>query len=114
MGLIAGASQFLSAATLANTQGAPAQSTTLLDNFGSDLLAAGRRINNSGIGISSSARALNQQILNNPDYNQLLSLTVGSSATIEGLQQEILALRAGLSDDQLAPSLRGQEVDTEA
>ena len=112
---VAGASQFRNAAILANQQGIGAQSPQLLDGFSLDLLSAGRNLfGNNGIGLSSAARALNNQILNNPEYNTLLSLGAGSSATVEGLQQEILAIRAGKTDAQLAPSLRGNNVDTEA
>lgn len=118
MATIAGASQYRTAAILANTQGLAAQSPSLLNSgstdIGASLLSAGKNLAVSGFGISSSARALNDQLLNNSDYRTLLSLGAGTDATVEGLQQEILALRAGLSENQLAPSLRGTEVDTEA
>ncbi len=114
MATIAGASQYLNAATLANTKGLSAQSPSLLGNSASPtgLLDVGRRLSVRGIGLSSSARQLNQQFLNRTaDINELLSLTVGPSATVEGMQQQILALRAGTPTSQLARSLLQVETD---
>ena len=105
---IAGASRFLNAATLANTKGLAAQSPTLLGTGSAQsLLEAGRNLGVRGFGISSSARALNQQFLNrSADVNSLFSLAAGPDATIESAQQQILALRAGLSESKIARSLR--------
>lgn len=128
MTTIAGASQFLNSATLANTQGRAALSSTVLQEaVTTSLLEVGRRLApNNGIGISASARQLNEAFLNrSTDINALFSLGAGTDSTIEGAQQQILALRAQFSDDQLAPSLRsdngqvaesenGQNVDTTA
>lgn len=127
MTTITGASQYLNAATLANLQGQAAQSPTLLDGLGFDLGAIGKRINNSGIGVSSAARQLNQQLLNNSDFTTLLSLAAGTDATVEGMQQQIQALRSTLpiskldssvieggDNGQVSVSENGQEVDTEA
>ena len=108
---IPGASQFLNASTLANVQGVAAQSPTLLgETSTASLLEAGRGLAVSGIGLSSSARALNQQFLDrSADVNALFSLGAGGDATIEGAQQQILALRGRLSDSQLAPGLRSED-----
>ncbi len=129
MATIPGASQFINAATLANTRGISVQQPTVLSASASStsLLDAGRSIGGgNGIGLSASARAINQQFLNNSaDINAMFSLGIGTSATVEGAQQNILALRAGLNDSQLARSLRaddgsvsisdtGELVDTEA
>lgn len=131
MTTIPGASQFLNSATLANTQGLGAQPATVLGDGGIggvDILDVARgNAPDNGIGLSSRARLLNQQFLDSTSttFNEIFSLGLGSTATIEGLQQEILALRSQFSDDQLAPELRqdtgevaaaenGQEVDTEA
>lgn len=105
---IVGASRFLGAATLANTRGLAAQSPTLLGSGSAQsLLEAGRNLSQRGFGISSSARALNQQFLNrSADVNSLFSLAAGPDATIESAQQQILALRSGLSDSQIARGLR--------
>lgn len=121
---IPGASQFLNASTLANTRGVPAQSANFLgETSTASLLESGRNISSSGIGISASARALNNQFLNrSADVNAFFSLAAGPDATIEAAQQQILALRAGLNDSQLARGLRvddgsvaesdlGQEID---
>lgn len=66
-----------------------------------------------GIGLSSSARAINEKLVNQSQQgiNTLLSLATGSDATIEGAKQQILAMRAGLSDRQLAPSLQSTATD---
>ncbi len=136
MTTIAGASRFLSAATLANTQGVAAQAPTLLgESDTASLLDAGRGVSagNNGIGLSSSARAVNNSFLNRTaDINALLSLAVGADATIEGMQQQILALRSTLpssavhssvffdadevdaDDGSVSPSEIGTEVDEEA
>lgn len=126
---VAGASRFLGAATLANTQGIAAQQPSLLGQGGSatSLLDVGRANSVSGVGLSSNARALNNQFLESSSstFNQIFSLGIGATASIEGLQQQILALRAGIPDSQLAPSLRqdtgevaaaetGQQIDVEA
>ncbi len=143
---IPGASGFLNAATLANKQGIPAGQATVLGDGGIggvDILEAGRaNAPDNGIGLSSTARFLNKQFLESTTttFNAIFSLGLGATASVEGLQQQILALRASLPDSQLAPSLRevvvnedgeilndasiddgsvapaetGQEVDTEA
>ena len=131
MTTIPGASQFLNSATLANRQGLSAVQPSVLGEAGIgaiDILDIGRINNSTGIGLSASARALNKQQLSasTANFNALFSLGAGPDATIEGAQQQILALRSRLSDDQLAPDLRatddgsasasdlGQEIDTEA
>lgn len=117
---VAGASQYRNAAVLANTQGLAAQAPTLLSQTTDtmSLLASGRNLAVGGLGVgglSASARAVNQSLLaQSSAINGLFSLGAGGDATIDGALQQILAIRAGLSDSQLAPSLRGQEVDTEA
>jgi len=118
-GLIAGASQYLNAATLANKKGTSAQSPSLLGSggFGDsiNILDIGRGASNSGLGISSRARALNaQQIASNEaGYNALFSLSAGTDATVDGAKQMILALRSRMTDDQLAPSLRSDAPKTD-
>lgn len=112
---VAGASRFLTTATLANEQGFSATSTGLIENLGTvSLLDVGRSISgNNGIGLSGNARALNQQFLSSStsNFNSIFSLNVATTSSVEALQQGILALRSSLSDDQLAPSLRGNLVD---
>ncbi len=113
---VAGASQFLNASTLANSRGIAPSAPTVLSQNGStaSLLESGRnalRVPGYGFGVSSGARALNAQYLSQSESlgNQILSLGVGASATLEGAQQQILALRSRYSDDQLAPFLRTEE-----
>ena len=84
---------------------------------GTDLLSVARAIRrDNGVGLSSNSRARITQYLNNTSsgFNSLLSLGVGAGTTIEGLQQQILALRSSLPDNQVAPSLRGKTFDSEA
>ena len=107
---VAGASQFLNQATLANTQGISAVSTNVLSESagGISLLDVARsNAPDNGIGLSRSARALNTQILqnNSESFNQLFSLTGGGSATIESAQTQILALRSS------TPLSRGSTID---
>lgn len=112
---IPGASQFLNAATLANQQGTPAQTTNIFSGQDSttSLLAVGRAIApDDGIGISAAARALNEQLLNNGEsINELFSLGAGSDATLEGAQQQILALRASTPESQLSREVLGESAD---
>ncbi len=124
---IPGASGFLGAATLANVRGIGAQSPTILgEGSATGLLESGRSLAAGGFGISSGARAINQQFLNrSTDVNALFSLAVGPDATIEGAQQQILALRGRIPESQLSRAVlgddggvsapeTGQEIDTEA
>ena len=115
---VAGASRFYNASSLANVRGLAAQSSNLLGSLASsiNLLDFGRQNAIKGIGLSSNARLLNKQYLdsNKSTYNQIFSLGLGTTATVEGLQQNILALRAKTPDHKLARSLRGSVVDEEA
>lgn len=126
MTLIAGASQYLSQSTFTNTTGAAAVAADILStSVSNSLLDAGRRLAVDGIGLSSSARALNKQILeqNTGLYNGLFSASGGASATIESAQTQIAALRSAnspsrdvtIQDDGTVRSSRlGLEVDEEA
>ena len=126
---VPGASRFLNAATLANLRGIPAQQGTVLSDSSVSILSVGRSglMNAGGVGLSASARALNETFLNRTsDINAMFSLGTGSGATIEGLQQQILALRASLPESALSRDLKnpdngeaaagqnGQVVDQEA
>ncbi|MCB9983038.1 MAG: hypothetical protein H6861_05110 [Rhodospirillales bacterium] len=110
MTTIPGASQYIGAAILANTQGLAAQSTTLLGSAGSatSLLDAGRSIyGNNGIGLSARSRQLTNELLASTaaEANSLFSFTVGETSTVEAAQIQIKALRAKTPTDQLARSL---------
>ncbi|MBX2833881.1 MAG: hypothetical protein KTR28_02810 [Micavibrio sp.] len=98
MARIAGASQYLASATLANKGGFSAQSSSILGNFsgGADLLAAGKRINRSGIGMSASSRAQLDQFMNKSNATFSTLLSVGVEAGVQNLQTQILGLRAKL------------------
>jgi hypothetical protein len=111
--IVPGASKYLNAATLANKKGIAAQGSSLLSGSGSSaasLLDVGRAINSGfGPGLSQTARALNNQMMNNQDtINKLLSLTVGAGATVEGASTIIKALRSKVPVSQLSDSVREQ------
>lgn len=125
---VPGSSQFLNAATLANTRGLAAGSPSLLGDSNISLLDSGRRISrNNGIGLSASSRAANRQLIESTrsESNALFSLAIGQGNSVQGAQTQILALRSQTPDSQLARSLQvddgsfsapttGQEIDTEA
>ena len=128
---IPGASQFLGAATLANKNGTPAaQATVLGEGSATSLLDVGRALAPGGVGLSQNARQLNSQFIESSktQFNALFSLGIGATASVEGLQQQILAIRASLPESKVhslaAPIAQddggviegetGQEVDTEA
>lgn len=107
MTTIPGASQYLNASTLANSQGvAAAQSNVLAESGVADVLEAARVDN--GIGLSARSRALTKQFLetSGSGFNQIFSLNGVEFGTDETLQQAILALRAKVPESRLAPSLR--------
>ncbi|PCJ99723.1 MAG: hypothetical protein COA45_02580 [Zetaproteobacteria bacterium] len=100
MARIAGASQYLNQATLANKQGStfvPADILSLTSS--SSLLDVGRATSVSGVGISARARQLNNQIIenNSSSYNRLFSLSGGASATTGAAQIQIAGLAATAS-----------------
>lgn len=109
-GTIPGASGFLNAATLANTRGVAAGSSSLLNGGLSspDLLDVGRRINRNNIGLSSNARAINKSFLSSSTstFNAIFSLGVGTTSSIEALQQGILALRSQVSPNNLSRAVQ--------
>ena len=115
MALIIGAAKFLNAATLANTRGvAPSTPNVLGENasVASVLDGARNTLAVPGIGLSSRSRALTAAFLNRTDdINKMFSLGLGSGATIEGLQQQILALRAKLPLTELGASVLNVDVD---
>ncbi|HBR68001.1 MAG TPA: hypothetical protein DEA55_01350 [Rhodospirillaceae bacterium] len=116
---IPGATQFANAASLANARGVAPSAPTLLSQNEStaSLLEQGRdALRVRGFGISGRARAINSQYLSQSTSlgNRILSLSVGTDATVEGARQQIMAIRGRMSDDRLAPFLRGSEVDKEA
>ena len=92
---IAGSSQYLNQATLANKQGSTYTPADLLSlTSSSSLLDAGRQTAVSGVGISARARQLNNQIISNnsSSYNKLFSLSGGASATTAAAQIQIAGL----------------------
>ena len=126
MTLVAGASRFLSQATLANYQGSTFDSGSVLTySASSSLLDAGRGNAVRGAGLSARARALNNQVFeqNSASYNKLFSLSGGASATVSAATIQIEGLRATAvtsrnvfvqDDGSVSSSALGSEVDTEA
>ena len=117
MTTIAGASRYLAASTLANTQGtSPSTPNILGEGSTASLLEAGRLSNDYGIGLSDTARQLTQDFLNSTSsaFNSIFSLSTAEMGTNETIQQKILALRASIPESQLSRELRGENVDEEA
>lgn len=77
----------------------------LFDGSTTSLLEAGRA-NMPGIGLSARARSLTSSYLQQSRGSLNALLSAGTSSGVEGLQKQILALRASLSDTQLATNLR--------
>lgn len=117
MALIVGASQYLSAATLANKKGTSPVVTNMLGGRGAvDLLDVARRVTaDNGIGLSSAARQLNKQFLNSTQasYNAIFGLGMSQNSTIQSLIQKINAIRASLPENQIREDLRGVVMDSE-
>lgn len=110
---VAGASRYLNSATLANSQGIAPSTPNVLGTGGSttSLLNVGRR--DTGIGLSGSARAANEQLIeqSRSGFNQIFSLNGVEFGTTETLAQQIKAIRASLPESALA---RGILEDQEA
>lgn len=117
MTLVSGASQFVNQATLAVRNGGGFSAPNVLADAGiGGILEVGRGNAVPGVGVSSSARALNRAQLSrsSADFNNLFSLTGGTDGTIAGAQTAINAIRASIPDDQLHSSVRGTFIDTDA
>lgn len=87
--------------------------TSVLGSSTLSLLDAGRS-NAPGIGLSANARAITTDFLNQTRNGLGTILSSGLEDQVGNAQIQIAALRAGKSNAQLAPSLRGTEVDTQA
>jgi len=111
---IAGASQYLISATLANKQGFSAAASSILDNFSgsSDLLAAGKRINRSGIGMSASSRQQLDSFINKSNSTLSALLSVGVASDVDALQTQILGLRSKLPKSQISEfAYKAQDIE---
>lgn len=89
---------------------------SLLGNYDSSILSAGRRIfAGNGIGLSENARALNKQFLSSS--NSLMS-ALGAAAdslnSIEALQMQVNALRSGTPASKLSRALQVERAEVEA
>lgn len=97
---IPGASRFVNAAILANTQGISAQTNSILNEAagGISLLDAGRRINRSGVGLSNASRQRIDAFIESRSttFNELFSFAGGTSATVENAITQIAALRSSV------------------
>jgi hypothetical protein len=105
MTLIAGASSFLNAATLANASGAPqaSASPSLLAGFDSNtsLLELGKQFSSPGIGLSASARAITSSFLATSEGGLNTILSAGLENAISDAQTRILALQSTLPASQV-------------
>jgi hypothetical protein len=117
MASVAGASRYLNSATIANRQGTAPSNPSLLSSasgLGDSLLSAGRRIyGNNGIGLSSNARAYNQQFLSQTrtGFNAVFGMSTAAMSSVEIITQKINAIRASLPQSMIAESLRGKTID---
>jgi hypothetical protein len=104
MTLIAGASRFVTAATLSNRGSSlGATGTSLLGQSTVSLLDVGKRFGAEGVGLSGRSRALTKQFLQNSTglANSLLSAPAEANS-IEGLRTQILAIQARTPPSQLS------------
>ena len=113
MTTIPGASQYLASSMYATKKGTALQQSSLADMMGTSLLSVGRRLSTTGLGLSDNARMLNENYLNQMagGANNLFSAVVNSTSSVENLQKQVLAIRAGMSDSQLARSLLQVKTD---
>ena len=102
MTAIAGSSRYYNTAVYANQRGSVVEAPNLLGTASStSLLDAGRQ--NTGIGLSGTARSINNSFLSqtSSSFNQIFSLNGVEFGTTETLQQEILAIRSRIADSRL-------------
>ena len=119
MATIPGASRFANQAVSAARGGNATPPPSILGSSSvvepTGLLDAGRGLAVKGFGLSSGAKAVNQAFLGQKGlFNQLLSLSIGPDASVEGARQQILALRSSLPESQLSREALGSLVDEEA
>ena len=113
MSTIAGASRYLTQATLSAKTGSTFSTPNLLESVGISSVLDVAQKNSNGIGLSASARQLNAQLLksNASTANGLFSMTGGVSASVDNSLLQINGLRAKLPASQIHPSVKGTEVD---
>ncbi len=123
---VAGSSQYLNQARLAQATGSNFDAGNILGlSSSSSLLDAGRGNAVGGIGISARARALTSSQLQSSAAtgNQLFSLSGGGSATVEAATIQIAGLRATVpasrdvivqDDGSISSAGIGSELDIEA
>lgn len=113
---VAGASRFMYSAILARRQGEDAAAQPGLlsggGNLGNNLLAIGRNIyGDNGVGLSANARAYNEKFLSETKngFNSVFGMSTIKMASVEIMQQQILALRAKTPQHQIANHLRSSD-----
>lgn len=106
MTMVAGASRYYSAALYANQEGSSdvvSTSNLLSESYSAvDILDIGRQDN--GIGLSSYARSLNRQFLEQTStgFNTIFSLSTSQMSSSDTMMQSIKALRASLPQSKIA------------
>lgn len=81
-------------------------------NLGNNLLSIGRNVyGNNGVGLSSNARAYNEKFLSETKsgFNAVFGMSTVKVSSVEVMQQQIMALRAKLPQNQVAAHLRGSD-----
>ncbi len=110
MSLVAGASRYVNQAAYTNKTGAAGQSSNLISEYAGSatLLDIGRLSNNSGIGLSASARSLNKQFLSSTSgtYNQLFSASGGGSSSVDAALIQIRGLQSTVPTSRDSPEVR--------
>ena len=89
---------------------------SLLGNYDSSILSAGRRIfSGNGLGLSDRARALTSQFLSSSNsLMSALGTVADSQNSTEALQTKILALRASAPSSRLSRELQEERAENEA
>ncbi|MCD8562612.1 MAG: hypothetical protein LRY54_00765 [Alphaproteobacteria bacterium] len=113
MTAIAGASRYINSATLANEQGVSPSIPTLTGGGSTQsILEAARAAGHvKGIGLSSSARALNSQFLDQTGSQGvgLFGLSSGASLSVADMAKQIKALRSSLPKDKISDEVIAAE-----
>lgn len=93
--------------SILNNSSTPLTGYGIVNSFTTSLLSAGRKAFSGGAGLSTRAREGIGGFLTatQSGYNQMFSLGVGPSLTIEGLQTQIQGLRAGIPLSRLSPKI---------
>lgn len=122
MTTIAGASQYLNAAKIQNSNSKYAKAinaggTSLMTSASVDILDVGRSIyKNNGVGMSASSRAYAKQFLDatKTGFNAIFGMSTINVSSIENITLQINAIRSRTPDSALSPDARGTKFNEQA